>query len=196
MMSAGKRFAKRLKARLFAPYKIRHIGESSRIHRPRTIDGAEFISLGSGSMIRAHAWLCAIKEHAGRQYTPSIEIGDNVYIGHYVCITCIDSVCIESDCVLSEGVYLADSAHGYDPDKGPIMQQALTSKGPVRVGRGSFLGFRSIIMPGVSLGKHCVVGAHTVVTRSFPDYSMVVGSPARIVKRFAPDSGRWLPVEG
>ncbi len=69
--------------------------------------------------------------------------------------------------MLSEQVYITDLSHGLQPDRGPIMKQPLESKGPVRIGPRCFLGYRTAIMPGVTLGESCVVGANSVVTRSF-----------------------------
>ena len=96
--------------------------------------------------------------------------------------------------MLSEQVYISDNSHGYDPNAGPILKQPLETKGPVLIGPGCFLGYRAVIMSGVELGAHCVVGANSVVTRSFPSFSMVAGCPARLVKRFDPATSRWLKV--
>jgi acetyltransferase-like isoleucine patch superfamily enzyme len=74
------------------------------------------------------------------------------------------------------------------------MSQPLHSKGPIVIGPDCFLGYRAVIMPGVTLGRHCVVGANAVVTRSFPDFSMVVGSPARLIKRYDPQSREWVTI--
>jgi acetyltransferase-like isoleucine patch superfamily enzyme len=73
-----------------------------------------------------------------------------------------------------------------------MMQQRLKSKGPVRIGAGSFLGYRAVVLPGVTLGPHCVVGAQAVVTESFAEGSMVAGNPARLLKRW--DGERWAGV--
>jgi acetyltransferase-like isoleucine patch superfamily enzyme len=75
------------------------------------------------------------------------------------------------------------------------MKQPLTSKGPVRIGEGSFLGYRTVVMPGVTLGMHCVVGCNSVVMRSFPAYSMLAGSPARRVKAYSFEQRCWQPVK-
>jgi lipopolysaccharide O-acetyltransferase len=72
------------------------------------------------------------------------------------------------------------------------MQQALISKGPVTIGRRCFLGFRVAVMPGVTLGEHCVVGANSTVTRSFPAYSMIGGSPARLLKTYSLETHQWM----
>jgi lipopolysaccharide O-acetyltransferase len=73
------------------------------------------------------------------------------------------------------------------------LSQKLTSRGRVQIGRGTFVGYRASIMDGVSLGRHCVVGANSVVTRSFPDGSMLAGCPARRIKFYCPVSKQWLP---
>jgi acetyltransferase-like isoleucine patch superfamily enzyme len=107
---------------------------------------------------------------------------------------CIDTICIDDGCVLSEYVYMTDLFHGFDPTKGLIMSQDLISKGSVKIGESSFIGYRACIMPGVTLGKHCVVGANSVVTKSFPDYSMIAGSPARLIKTFSFEKQDWVSV--
>jgi acetyltransferase-like isoleucine patch superfamily enzyme len=50
-------------------------------------------------------------------------------------------------------------------------------------------------MPGVALGDHCIVGANSTVTHSFPAYSMVGGSPARLLKQYCAEDRAWLPAE-
>ncbi|MEI9928765.1 MAG: acyltransferase [Sphingomonas sp.] len=165
------------------------------LYRPRTIDHPEHMYFGRGTTIREYSWLSTIPQYMGKTYSPRLEIGDEVYIGRYACITCLDHVAIGDGCVLSEHVYVADSEHGNDPGGGPIMQQHLVSRGPVSIGRRCFIGYGARILPGVTLGEFSVVGANAVVTRSFEPYSMVVGSPARLIKRYNRETGRWEDVK-
>jgi acetyltransferase-like isoleucine patch superfamily enzyme len=74
------------------------------------------------------------------------------------------------------------------------MQQPLESKGPVHLGDHTFIGFGARIMPGVTLGRHCVVGTNAVVTKSFPDFTMLAGIPAKPIKRYDLASKQWLPL--
>lgn len=169
------------------------MGKGSYIRRPCTLLYPDCLCIGDGTDIHANAYITPLKEYAEIKYNPEIKIGSGVYIGRYAYFVAIDSIVIEDGCVLSEYVYITDNAHGLHPNNGPIMKQVLESKGPVHIGRNCFLGFRASIMPGVTLGDHCVVGANSVVTHSFPSYSMVAGSPARLIKVFSEKSNAWLP---
>lgn len=177
-----------------APSALSERGQDALIYRPRYIDGPQYIQMGENSLIRSHGWISALDHYGTQRYTPTIRIGKNVNIGRYVCLTSIVEIVIEDGCLLSEYVYISDLAHGLDPAQGRPIQQNLTTKGPVLIGQNSFLGYRASVLSGVQLGKHCVVGAHSVVTRSFPDYSMVAGVPARLIKTYVPTRGEWVPV--
>jgi acetyltransferase-like isoleucine patch superfamily enzyme len=167
-------------------------GEGSYIRRPYSISGRKCVKMGSRTLILGGLHIEAIAKYAGVTYWPMIEIGSDVYIGGSAYLTAVNRISIGDGCVLSEHVYITDEIHGIDPKGGPIMKQPLINKGPVTIGRACFLGFRTAVMPGVTLGEHCVVGANSTVTRSFPAYSMIGGSPARLLKRYSQELGQWV----
>jgi len=72
----------------------------------------------------------------------------------------------------------------------PVCKQAVVQKKSVRIGEGSWLGINVCVL-GANVGKHCVIGANSVVTKDIPDYCVAIGSPARIIKRFDMESGLW-----
>ncbi|WP_083940560.1 acyltransferase [Rudanella lutea] len=150
------------------------------------LQGGKYIQIGQNSTIGKHAWLGAFDTYLEQRFDPSIIIHSNVSIGNHLCITAIDKVEIKQGCLLSEYVYISDHGHGTDANGHPPATQPLFSKGPVIIGENSFLGYRTTILSGVELGKHCVVGAHSVVNKSFPDYSVIAGSPARLIKQNTP----------
>ena len=171
-------------------------GEDVVIGRPHRITYPEAIRIGDRTVIHQNALISPIAEYAGVRYHPEILIGSDVYVGPNLYLVCAGRISIGDGCVLSEDVYINDSSHGLDPEAGLIMQQPLVQKGTITIGRSCFLGFRSAILPGVVLGDHCVVGINSVVTKSFPAYSMVAGSPARLVRRYELKTQSWVAPEG
>ncbi|MFV0539036.1 MAG: acyltransferase [Dysgonomonas sp.] len=165
------------------------------LDNPMQIDGGKYIRIGENSSIGRYAWLGAFDSYLNQKYTPELIIGSNVRIGNYACITAIGSVQIGDGCLFSEYVYISDHAHGYDPllNLSP-KDQNLNSKGPVKIGKNCFLGYRVCVLPGVTLGCNCVVGANSVVTKSFPDYTMIAGVPARPIKRFSFELNKWINI--
>lgn len=168
------------------------IGSNSFLEKPKTLNGAEYIEIEDNSSIGHSSWLGAFDKYINQSFNPKIMISNNVRIGNYACITAIDEILIKDGCLLSEYVYISDHYHGFDPTLNlPPKDQPLFSKGKVEIGENSFVGYRVTILSGVKLGKNCVVGSHSVVTRSFPDYSMIAGSPARLIKTFDFENKRW-----
>ncbi|MBL0161931.1 MAG: hypothetical protein IPP47_33480 [Bryobacterales bacterium] len=168
------------------------LGAGSILSRPNCVQGARHVRIGARTRIGAGAYIAAITSHAGESFDPCVRIGDDIYIGSHFHLASVSKVEIGDGCVLSDYVYMADVAHGLDPAAGPIMAQPLVRAGDIVIGRSSFVGYRASILPGVTLGQHCVVGAGSVVTKSFPDYSMVASNPARLIKRYDPAARTWV----
>ncbi len=175
-----------LKDLLYRPSGIA-MGPRSYIFRPFAINQPHALQLGERCEILADSYIWT--RESGN---PRVQIGDSTYIGRHFYLTAIGSITIGIRCVLSDYVYITDCAHGLAPHAGFILHQPLESKGHVAIGDGCFVGFRAVILPGVTLGAHCVVGANSVVTRSFPPYSMVAGAPARLIKTYSHDIKQWI----
>ena len=80
--------------------------------------------------------------------------------------------------------------HGYEDLATPIMKQPIVQRNTVEIGEGSWLG-ENVCIIGSSIGKHCVIGANAVVTKDIPDYSVAVGAPAYIIKRYDEINQIW-----
>jgi len=174
------------------PSGLGSLGRDSVIHRPRTLWGRKNIRIGDRCLVMSNSLLQALSENYGKDIRPSICIGDDVYIGRYAYLVAAQNITIADGCVLSEQVYITDQNHGFDPRGGLIMEQNIESKGPVKLGPNCFLGYRAAVMPGVTLGEWCIVGANSVVTHSFPAYSMIAGVPARLVKVYSHELRQWV----
>jgi carbonic anhydrase/acetyltransferase-like protein (isoleucine patch superfamily) len=170
------------------------MGANSHMMWPRSLRHPERMQIGRACHIGPHCVFNALDNSDPAAAPGRIVLGDDVYVGGYTQIHAMNHIELSEGCVLSEHVYVSDVAHGLDPRAGPIMKQPNVSRGPVRLGRHVFIGYGCAVMPGVTLGEHCVVGARSVVTRSYPAYSMLAGSPARLIKTFNTETGLWEAV--
>jgi acetyltransferase-like isoleucine patch superfamily enzyme len=91
---------------------------------------------------------------------------------------------------MAEKVYISDNIHAYKDVTKPIMHQPIVHKGNVYIGDNSWIG-ESVSIIGANIGKHCVIGANSVVTHDIPDYCVAVGSPAKVIKRYNFDINQW-----
>ena len=94
----------------------------------------------------------------------------------------------------SPRVYISSTNYLYDDIDNSIMKQGYISKGDVILRDGCWIGIGSCILSGVKIGKNSVIGANSVVTRNVPAYSVAVGNPAKIVKKFDFTKKMWISV--
>jgi acetyltransferase-like isoleucine patch superfamily enzyme len=114
-------------------------------------------------------------------HSAKILIGDRVGMSSTT-IVAGNSIEIGSDTILGAGCMILDNDfHIPDKDLGWKTECVVSSK-PIRIGRGCFLGARSIVLKGVTLGDRVVVGAGAVITRDIPDRSLAAGNPARVFR--------------
>jgi lipopolysaccharide O-acetyltransferase len=111
-----------------------------------------------------------------------ITIGQGSAVGAEFVISANSSVRIGDHCLISYRVSILDHDHVIGRDINPVTS-GITKGEPITIGDNSFVGCGVVIQRGVSLGRNCVVRANAVVTRSFEDYCLIAGSPARLLKR-------------
>jgi acetyltransferase-like isoleucine patch superfamily enzyme len=118
---------------------------------------------------------------------PSLRIGNRVFIGHDVTISCNREVVIEDDVLIAAKCRISDN-DGHPillPERLAGLPQTRDSILPVRICRGAWIGAGTFILKGVTIGEGCVVGANCVVTRDLPAFTVVAAAPATIVNRTA-----------
>ena len=175
--------------------KFHHFGDRSLIMwKPTTIFNEQFISIGEDTLIGEGVSLSAGMVPGQQCLTnPVVTIGDRCLIGRGSGIVGHFSISIGNDVWTGHHVYITDQNHGYEDVTRPISQQTQPEL-PVVIGDGSWLGFGSVVLPGVTIGKHCVIGANAVVTNDIPDYCVAVGVPAKVIRRYDAQQEKWIAV--
>lgn len=116
----------------------------------------------------------------GAIFGPGVSLGDNSGIG----IRCeiYGEVVIGKNVMMGPEVVVYTSGHRFDRLDIPMLEQGQIDIKPVMIGNDVWIGRRAMIMPGVMIGDGCVIGAGAVVTKDVPDYAVVGGVPAKILK--------------
>ena len=155
------------------------------------IKNAKYLRVGDGVSICDNARLLFVDEYAGEKYNPTTRIGNNVFITFNFTIMAAAPVTIHDNVLIASNVVISSENHGMNPELSESYSQTPLEGKPVEIGEGCWLGEKVIVLPGVTLGKRCVVAAGAVVTKSFPDYSMIAGVPAKCIKKYNTQSHQW-----
>ena len=140
----------------------------------------------SGRRTRIYPGL-RIETHGGG----TIRIGEDVSVGQNFHITSGgDELVIGAHTTISGNVFITNIDHEYREIDRHIMEQKFLIS-HTAVGENCFIGYGAAIQAGTVLGRQCIVGANSVVRGIFPDYCVIVGAPARIVKRYDPERAGW-----
>jgi acetyltransferase-like isoleucine patch superfamily enzyme len=150
----------------------------------------EHLRIGKNVVIRHHARIEGINKYAGVNFDPQIIIGDNVRIQQNLHLTCASKITIGRHTAIAANVSITDINHGYEDINIPPEEQPLQII-EVTIGEACKIYNNVVILPGTVLGKHNIVGANSVVRGVFPDYSVIVGAPAKIVKRYNVTTRLW-----
>ena len=158
--------------RLLAPI-YQHRGKHSVIHRSARMDTPPYriFSLGDYSVIESFA---CINNAVG-----DVMIGNHTRIGLHN--TIIGPVEIGSHVNLAQGITVTALNHNFDNTEKRIDEQGVSTN-PVTIEDDVWIGANAVILPGVTIGNHCVVAAGAVVTKDVPPHSLVAGVPAKVIK--------------
>ena len=149
-----------------------------------------YISVAEKVVIWHNCRIEGVKRYNSITYQPLIELKKGVKIQQNCHITCCNSIVIDSNTCISAGVTITDINHPYLNIDIPVEMQDLEVSS-VYIGSDSKIYNGAVVLPGVNIGKHCVIGANSVVTKDIPDYCVAVGAPAIIVKRYNFSSKQW-----
>jgi acetyltransferase-like isoleucine patch superfamily enzyme len=161
-------------------------GSPSYIGKPLFIGNFKRIFIGKRVRIFPGARIEVIDNDASIVLEDNISIGQNLHIisgGGQELRICKNTT-------FSANIFIANLDHSYTQIDKHILEQKHIMR-ETRIGENCFIGYGVVIQAGTVLGKQCIVGANAVVRGHFPDYSVIVGIPAKIVKRYDIDTLQW-----
>ena len=173
---------------LFLRLRFRRIGWRTYIAAPIFIFGGRNITIGRDVRIFPHSRFEA-HDRGG------IVIGDDVSVGqNFHVISSQTNLNIGAHTTVSSNVMITNIDHEYREIGIHILHQPFLHR-KTTIGENCFIGFGAMIQAGTVLGKQCIVGANSVVRGEFPDYCVIVGAPARVVKRYDPQREGWYKTD-
>lgn len=185
----------RIRMHLVYRWRLSAFGENTLVLRP-LFWTPESLHLGSDILIWPGCRIETIHDARGVHGTapPAIRLGDGVTVEQNCTITAGGQLRIGSGTTISFDVMITDVDHGYERLDMRVMDQALTVR-ETTVGTNCFIGAGAKILAGTLLGDNCVVGANSVVRGIYPPGTVIAGNPARVIKRYNQNAGRWENVQ-
>ena len=125
-----------------------------------------------------------------------ISLGKNAKIGNDVHIASASKVEIGDNVLMASHIFISDLDHGNyagdnqtSPEIAPDIREIYSE--PIKIGNNVWLGENVVVLKGVSIGNGCIIGANALVNKDIPDYSIAVGSPAKVIKKYNFESKAW-----
>lgn len=123
-----------------------------------------------------------------------IIIEDGCYICQFFSAMAGGNITIKENTLIASYVAVIGENHSVNPEIGVQYGDQPLIKEDVEIGKNCWIGEKVVILPGVTIGDWSIIGACSVVNKSIPPYSIAVGNPARVVKRYDFESKQWKRV--
>lgn len=168
-----------------------NIPVNSFVHPSVHIIGKNNIRIGSNSCISEGCWLNVNHREDNKI---SIDIGNNCFIGKQNFFTSGDTISVGDYTLTTLGCKFIGSGHVIEkPDK-PYILTGTTDKDQIRIGVNCFIGVGVSVLGNVTIGHGSTIGSESLVLKDIPPFSIAIGNPARVVKRYSFTQKAWIPV--
>lgn len=166
------------------------IGSRSYIHPSVHLLGKNNIRIGSNTCISEGCWLNVNQK---LDNITSIAIGNNCFIGKQNFFTSGNVILIGDYTLTTIGCKFIGSTHNFDNPEVPYLSTGTTSENRIQIGVNCFIGAGATVLGNVKVGRGSVIGANSLVLSDIPPFSIAVGNPAVVVKRYSFSKKTWLP---
>lgn len=179
---------------LFLKGSFRHLGRGSVIFFPNRFEYPQKMSFGENVVIHSNCYMNVVEKWADRVYDGELRIGNNVVISNNCQISVCSKITLGNNIAIGKNCVIVDHIHDYRVLDRPIFDAPVTQGQPVVIEDDGFIGNNTVIAPGITIGRHCFIGANSVVLSDIPPLSMASGNPARVLKVYDQRKKMWIKI--
>jgi len=147
-----------------------------------------------GENSRLLCWSVYYSAQPPQQLYPDLRIGKNFHATRNLTIQCAGNITIGDDVLVASDVFIINYNHGLSPLTASYLENKLDVS-EVVIGNGVWLGNNVVVLPGVHIGEKAIIGAGSVVTKDVPPYSIAVGNPAKVIKKYNNKTQQWENID-
>ena len=164
-------------------------GQDVYIHPSVHMTGVAYVSVGSNSSIGEHTWLNVNHRQKGMF---AISIGNNCFIGRRNFFTSGASIVIQDYALTAINCKFICANHISENPLLPYIDSGVTFSDSIYVGVNCFFGADATVLGNVTVGHGSIIGANSLVTKDIPSFSIVIGSPAKVIRRYSFSKKLWI----
>lgn len=169
-----------------------NVGKRAYIDSSAHFLGWKNIKIGAECVISEHCWFNVNSRVGGKI---AIEIGDHSYIGRRNFFSSGKRITLGPYALTGVDCKYMGSDHIFQDPMAPYIATGVTSDGEIHIGANCWLGAGVTILGNVTIGHACIIGAGALVLEDIPPFSLAVGSPARVIKRYDVERAKWVNLE-
>ena len=173
---------------LLKKQKYKNIGKKTYIDKSVHIIGLKNIRIGSNNIISDDTWLNVNDRTDGKI---GIEIGNNCYIGKRNFFSSSAKITLKDYFMSGINCSLLGSDHLIDEPLKPYIHTGTTNDTSIYIGTNVWFGANVTVIGDVKIGHGSIIGANSLVLKDIPPFSIAVGNPAKVIKRYNFENKKW-----
>ena len=170
---------------------LKKIGKNSYIDKTVRVIGWKNIQIGNSSVIGEKSWL---NINSRKENFNHIEIGNNCYLGKRTTISSANKIIFKDYCLIGDDCRFIGANHIYSNPMEPYSFSGVSDKEKIIIGVNVWFGTNICVVGDITIGHGSIIGAGSVVTKSIPPFSIAVGNPCRVIKRYDFKQKKWINI--